>query len=66
MSNEQRKVWEQVISPIINSKLQSKGFTGSVEDGYFAGPFTISDISPWNIGYNKNDQLRFLDFDAYE
>ena len=34
------------------------------QDGIFTGPLTVGDISPWNIGFNKEGQLRFIDFDV--
>jgi hypothetical protein len=42
--------------------MQSKGYAGSATTSFTNGKHTISDMSPYNIGYDKNGNLRFFDF----
>jgi hypothetical protein len=64
LSSAQKAQWENTIIPQIDMKFHSKGYTGSAQDGIFTGPLTVGDISPWNIGFNKEGQLRFIEFDV--
>ena len=64
ISSAQRQQWENILIPQIDAKFHSKGYTGSAQDGLFTGPLTVGDISPWNIGFNRNGQLRFIDLDV--
>lgn len=54
--------WDNVLVPKINKMMQSKGYAGSATTSFTNGKHTISDMSPYNIGYDKNGNLRFFDF----
>ena len=54
--------WNKVLVPKIDRMMQKAGYKGSAKTSYSNGKYTISDMSPYNIGYNKNGDLRFLDF----
>ena len=54
--------WEKVLVPRIDRMMHKKGFKGTALQTFTNGKYTISDMSPQNIGYNENGNLRFLDF----
>ena len=57
----QKQIWEKEIIPELDAKFHAKGYSGSAADGTYTGPMTILDVSPWNIGFNNNNQLRGID-----
>lgn len=54
--------WDNVLVPKINKMMQAKGYTGSASTSFTNGKHTISDMSPYNIGYDSQGNLRFFDF----
>ena len=54
--------WDNILVPRINRMMSDKGYRGSANSSFSNGKYTVSDMSPHNIGYNSNGQLRFFDF----
>lgn len=55
--------WNDIHLPKINEILHNSGYKGT--ETYY-GKFNIGDVSPYNIGYDKFGNLRFIDVDVYK
>jgi len=56
--------FEKRYIPQITKELRKLGYTGS--GTYTNGKLTVGDISPQNLGYDKNGNLKFIDADIYK
>ena len=56
--------WEKNYIPQINEQMLKIGYKGN--GTYTNGQLNVGDVNPWNIGYNKNGELRFFDADVYK
>ena len=56
--------WEKDYIPQINEQMLKIGYKGN--GTYTNGQLNVGDVNPWNIGYNKNGELRFFDADVFK
>lgn len=56
--------WEKDYIPQINEQMLKIGYKGN--GTYTNGWLNVGDVNPWNIGYNKNGELRFFDADVFK
>lgn len=56
--------WEKNYIPQINEQMLKLGYKGN--GTYTNGQLNVGDVNPWNIGYNKNGELRFFDADVFK
>lgn len=54
--------WDNVLVPKINQMMYSQGYNGTALTIFTNGKHTVSDMSPYNIGYDTNGNLKFIDF----
>lgn len=54
--------WDNILVPKINNMMSAKGYKGTASTSFTNGKFTVSDMSPYNIGYDQNGNLKFFDF----
>jgi len=55
--------WDRDWLPEIDEMMHQAGFTGS--DVYTNGKLTVGDVSPTNIGFDNNGNIKFFDAAVY-
>ena len=60
------QVYEQDIEPIVDNVMGKHGFKKTKDGNYTNGKITVTDVSPENIGYTNNGDMRFFDTYVYK
>ena len=60
------QVYEQQIEPRVDYTMGQHGFKKTKDGNYTNGKITVTDVSPENIGYTNNGDIRFFDTYVYK